>query len=55
MMRLCKLFESLNLKILSANITCVSGSLLHTLFVEVPLETLHLFLLSENIKIIRSL
>ncbi|XP_074592828.1 transcription factor bHLH35-like [Curcuma longa] len=34
MIRLCELFESLHLKIITANITCVSGSLLHTLFVE---------------------
>ncbi|KAJ6806698.1 transcription factor bHLH35-like [Iris pallida] len=32
---LCKLFDSLNLKVMSANITCLSGSLLHTLFVEI--------------------
>lgn len=34
MTRLSKLFESLNLKIMSANITCLSGTLFHTLFVE---------------------
>ncbi|XP_042395029.1 transcription factor bHLH35-like [Zingiber officinale] len=34
MIRLCELFVSLPLKIITANITCVSGSLLHTLFVE---------------------
>ncbi|KAG6484133.1 hypothetical protein ZIOFF_060927 [Zingiber officinale] len=34
MIKLCELFESLHLKIITANITCVSGSLLHTLFVE---------------------
>ena len=31
---LCELIESLNLKIMSTNITTVCGSLLHTLFVE---------------------
>ncbi|XP_008811438.2 transcription factor bHLH35 isoform X1 [Phoenix dactylifera] len=34
MIRMCEVFESLNLKIITANITSVSGSLLHTLFVE---------------------
>ncbi|KAJ0965595.1 hypothetical protein J5N97_026733 [Dioscorea zingiberensis] len=32
--KLCKVFESLNLKIISANITSISGRLLHSLFVE---------------------
>lgn len=35
MIKLCELFESLQLKIITASITSVSGSLLHTLFVEV--------------------
>ncbi|CAL9101327.1 unnamed protein product, partial [Musa textilis] len=35
MIKLCEVFESLNLKVLTANITSVSGSLLHTLFIEV--------------------
>lgn len=34
MNKVCEIFESLNLKIISANITSVCGSLLHTLFVE---------------------
>ncbi|KAJ4817836.1 basic helix-loop-helix (bHLH) DNA-binding superfamily protein [Rhynchospora pubera] len=34
MAKLCEIFESLNLKILTASITALSGSLLHTLFVE---------------------
>lgn len=34
MIKLCELFESLQLKIITASITSVSGSLLHTLFVE---------------------
>ncbi|URE43187.1 hypothetical protein MUK42_25370 [Musa troglodytarum] len=34
MIKLCEVFESLNLKVLTANITSVSGSLLHTLFIE---------------------
>lgn len=34
MMNVCKLFDSLDLKIMNANITIVDGSLLHTLFVE---------------------
>nr|XP_029122146.1 transcription factor bHLH35 isoform X2 [Elaeis guineensis] len=34
MIRMCEVFDSLNLKIITANITSVSGSLLHTLFVE---------------------
>ncbi|WOL08549.1 transcription factor bHLH35 [Canna indica] len=34
MIKVCELFESLDLKIITANITSVSGSLLHTLFVE---------------------
>lgn len=35
MAKLCQVFESLNLKIITASITAMSGSLLHTLFVEV--------------------
>ncbi|XP_064987218.1 transcription factor bHLH35-like isoform X3 [Musa acuminata AAA Group] len=34
MIKVCEVFESLNLKVLTANITNVSGSLLHTLFIE---------------------
>ncbi|KAH7674718.1 ACT-like protein [Dioscorea alata] len=34
MIKLCKVFESLNLNIISANITSISGRLLHSLFVE---------------------
>ncbi|KAJ3696500.1 hypothetical protein LUZ61_000205 [Rhynchospora tenuis] len=34
MAQLCEIFESLNLKIITASITAMSGSLLHTLFVE---------------------
>ena len=38
MIKVCEVFESLNLKVLTANITNVSGSLLHTLFIEVALS-----------------
>nr|QDL88405.1 transcription factor bHLH35 isoform X4 [Cymbidium ensifolium] len=34
MMKVCEIFESLNLRIITASFTSVSGSLLHTLFVE---------------------
>ncbi|KAG0468441.1 hypothetical protein HPP92_017769 [Vanilla planifolia] len=34
MMKVCELFESLKLKIVTASFTSVSGNLLHTLFVE---------------------
>ncbi|WOL08550.1 transcription factor bHLH35 [Canna indica] len=34
LIKVCELFESLNLKIVTANISSVSGSLLHTVFVE---------------------
>ncbi|KAJ8479859.1 hypothetical protein OPV22_023586 [Ensete ventricosum] len=34
MMKVCEVVESLNLKVLTANITSLSGSLLHTLFIE---------------------
>ncbi|THU52761.1 hypothetical protein C4D60_Mb10t07340 [Musa balbisiana] len=34
MIKVCEVFELLNLKVLTANITNVSGSLLHTLFIE---------------------
>ncbi|KAJ6854101.1 transcription factor bHLH35-like [Iris pallida] len=34
MMDVCKLFDSLDLKVMNANITTIDGSLLHTLFVE---------------------
>ncbi|KAF3338777.1 transcription factor bHLH35 isoform X2 [Carex littledalei] len=34
MAKLCQVFESLHLKIITASITAMSGSLLHTLFVE---------------------
>ncbi|CAL1358477.1 unnamed protein product [Linum trigynum] len=36
--RLCELFESLNLKIITANITVVSGHLLKTVFIEAEEE-----------------
>lgn len=35
MMHVSKILESLNLKIISASVTSIRGSLLHTLFVEV--------------------
>lgn len=35
MVRLCEIFESLNLKIITANITAFSARLLKTVFVEV--------------------
>ncbi|KAG6535729.1 hypothetical protein ZIOFF_000752 [Zingiber officinale] len=35
MIKLCDLFESFNIKVITANITCVAGSLLHTLFIQV--------------------
>ncbi|XP_042410872.1 transcription factor bHLH35-like [Zingiber officinale] len=34
MIKLCDLFESFNIKVITANITCVAGSLLHTLFIQ---------------------
>nr|WNV26548.1 anthocyanin biosynthesis-related HLH transcription factor [Lilium hybrid division I] len=34
MMKICEAFKSLNLNIITANITTLSGTLLHTLFVE---------------------
>ncbi|KAH0461197.1 hypothetical protein IEQ34_008772 [Dendrobium chrysotoxum] len=34
MMKVCEIFESLNLKIITASFTSVSGTLLHTLFIE---------------------
>ncbi|URE15817.1 hypothetical protein MUK42_11809 [Musa troglodytarum] len=34
MIKVCELFEFLSLKVITANITSVSGNLLHTLFVE---------------------
>ncbi|CAK8531894.1 unnamed protein product [Lathyrus sativus] len=34
MVKLCQVFESLNLKIITANITCFSGTLLKTLFIQ---------------------
>ncbi|KAJ3679460.1 hypothetical protein LUZ60_017471 [Juncus effusus] len=39
MARLCEVFESLNLNIITASLTAVSGSLLHTLFVEADKTT----------------
>ncbi|KAG6491760.1 hypothetical protein ZIOFF_046698 [Zingiber officinale] len=35
MIKLCELFESLNMKIITANITCLAGSFFYTLFIEV--------------------
>ncbi|KAJ0985150.1 hypothetical protein J5N97_003506 [Dioscorea zingiberensis] len=35
MIKVCEAFDSLNLKVISANFTSLSGSLLHTLFVEI--------------------
>ena len=37
MVKLCEVFESLKLKIITANITAFSGRLLKTVFVEVSL------------------
>ncbi|XP_042414558.1 transcription factor bHLH35-like isoform X1 [Zingiber officinale] len=34
MIKLCELFESLNMKIITANITCLAGSFFYTLFIE---------------------
>ncbi|XP_050900526.1 transcription factor bHLH35 [Lathyrus oleraceus] len=34
MVKLCEVFESLNLKIITANITCFSGTLLKTVFIQ---------------------
>ncbi|KAI0512442.1 hypothetical protein KFK09_013081 [Dendrobium nobile] len=34
MMKVCEIFESLNLRIITASFTSVSGTLLHTLFIE---------------------
>ncbi|XP_020582616.1 transcription factor bHLH35 [Phalaenopsis equestris] len=39
MMKVCEIFESLNVKIITASFTSVSGSLLHTLFIETNEET----------------
>lgn len=38
MVKLCDIFESLNLRIITANITAFSGRLLKTVFVEVSLS-----------------
>lgn len=35
MLKLCQLFESLNLKIITANLTVVSANLFNTLFIRV--------------------
>lgn len=40
MVKLCEVFESLKLKIITANITTVSGRLLKTVFIEVTLSSL---------------
>jgi UTP:GlnB (protein PII) uridylyltransferase len=37
MVKLCEVFESLGLKIITANITTVSGRVLKTVFIEVSL------------------
>lgn len=34
MIKLCELFESFNIKIITANITCIANSLFYTLFIE---------------------
>ncbi|CAI8589886.1 unnamed protein product [Vicia faba] len=38
MVKLCEVFESLNLKIITANITCFSGKLLKTVFIQAKKE-----------------
>ena len=44
MVKLCEVFESLKLKIITANITSFSGRLLKTVFIEVSLhDTTFLF------------
>lgn len=45
MVKLCDIFESLNLRIITANITAFSGRLLKTVFVEVSLSSLSLTLI----------
>lgn len=42
MVKLCEVFETLELKIITANITALSGRLLKTVFVEVSLSALYL-------------
>lgn len=42
MVKLCEVFETLELKIITANITALSGRLLKTVFVEVSLSTFYL-------------
>nr|WEJ67765.1 bHLH35 [Lilium brownii var. viridulum] len=49
MMNICEVFQSLNLNIITANITTLSGTLLHTLFVES--DDISCDQLKENIEI----
>jgi hypothetical protein len=37
MVKLCEVFESLNLKILTSNLTSFSGMIFHTVFIEVSI------------------
>lgn len=49
MVKLCEVFESLKLKIITANITAVSGRLLKTVFIEVTaLRPLSLLLIRNS-------